>query len=74
MPKATKEVEVGGRYTCYVRGKQVVVYVDEIDKSPHLRHSTVRILCHIEDTSKRVILRSPSRLIAQLGGRIPNFK
>jgi hypothetical protein len=69
--KTTKEIELGKRYTCIIRGKDSVVRVKEIDTSGYKKHSTVRIICIEEITNFRVIFRSPSRLIARLGEPLP---
>jgi hypothetical protein len=74
MPKYTKDIKIGRRYTCKIRSKDCVVRVKEIDTSGYKNHSTVRIICNDDITNKIVIFRSPSRLIAELGERIPKFK
>lgn len=61
--KTTNEVKIGERYLCKVKGKETVVVVAEIDKSGYKNHSTVRIVCREEHTTKQVIVRAPSRLI-----------
>ena len=71
--KTTKEIEVGKRYTCVVQGQQRVARVIEVDTSGYARHSTVRIVVQLEEGGERRVFRSPGRLLARLGERIPTF-
>ncbi len=66
----TKDIEIGRRYTCKIRGKERVAVVESIDTERDHSHR-VKIVAVLEG-SGRITFRSPSRLLAPLGAIIPN--
>jgi hypothetical protein len=72
--KLTKNINVGRRYTCKIRGKDSVCRVQRIDTDGYKKHSTVRIFVQEEETNALYIFRSPSRLIAELGEPVHNIR
>jgi hypothetical protein len=61
----TKELELEGRYTVKLRGREVVVIVERIDTTPNLGHRA-KIHGRVEGTGELVVLRSPSQFLAHL--------